>query len=418
MDRLDIHTPDAIRYFGGDWGPGGSPSRYSDRRRPAAETVASMRGRLHEFGVTRLARVTGLDCVGIPVWTAIRPNAKTVSQSQGKGVDDHAAQASALMEAIEVATAEKADVEATRSTRRALKALGFQVNVFNEFLREGAEEIGSDEITKWVEGFDIISGRPTKVPLELVSLSDAVERPRYWQTTDGLASGNSLWEAVLHGLCERVERDAIALWRLRTDEDVERRCVAIESFGDPALTDLAERIVNAGLQLRIFDATCDSGVPVFAAFISRPADGSEGNWAHIDLSAGYGCHPLAFRAAIRAVTEAAQTRLTTVSGARDFYSPEIYQKKIDPSLLVYARARPRVLTPSTRSANSDPGAFVPEIVRQLIAIGVRSVVVVPIERGAKGFAVAKILVGDLESPAGPRKIQFGPRAHEFARRRQ
>ena len=88
----------------------GVVSRYFDRVLAPAETLAAMRPRLAEFGITRLARLTGLDEVGIPVWAAIRPNALTLAVSQGKGVDDAAAAASAMMEAIEVATAERRDL--------------------------------------------------------------------------------------------------------------------------------------------------------------------------------------------------------------------------------------------------------------------------------------------------------------------
>ena len=88
----------------------GVVSRYFDRVRRPEETLAALRPRLVDFGITRLARLTGLDEVGIPVWAAARPNASTLAVSQGKGVDDAAAAASAMMEAIEVATAERRDL--------------------------------------------------------------------------------------------------------------------------------------------------------------------------------------------------------------------------------------------------------------------------------------------------------------------
>ena len=72
----------------------------AERLVPASVTIERMRPRLSEFGITRLARQTGLDRVGIPCWAAFRPNALTLSNSQGKGIDDAAACASALMEAV------------------------------------------------------------------------------------------------------------------------------------------------------------------------------------------------------------------------------------------------------------------------------------------------------------------------------
>ena len=53
------------------------------------------------MGITRLGDITGLDYIGIPVVVAVRPNSRSVSVSQGKGLDLHQATASALMEAIE-----------------------------------------------------------------------------------------------------------------------------------------------------------------------------------------------------------------------------------------------------------------------------------------------------------------------------
>ncbi|HEY9009478.1 MAG TPA: hypothetical protein VIN06_00525, partial [Devosia sp.] len=64
-----------------------------------------MRPFLADFGITRLARQTGLDAIGIPCFAAIRPNSKTLSVNMGKGIDDDAAMASAIMEAVEYAIA-------------------------------------------------------------------------------------------------------------------------------------------------------------------------------------------------------------------------------------------------------------------------------------------------------------------------
>ncbi|MGW8989068.1 hypothetical protein ACWGRF_03920 [Streptomyces zhihengii] len=61
-----------------------------------------MAGRLGDFGITRVADLTGLDVIGLPVWTAIRPASKTLSASQGKGAAALLAKLSAVMEAIEL----------------------------------------------------------------------------------------------------------------------------------------------------------------------------------------------------------------------------------------------------------------------------------------------------------------------------
>ena len=65
------------------------------------ETMARARPFLGTMGITRIANVTGLDCIGVHVAQAIRPNSRSLAVSQGKGLTLAAAKASALMESIE-----------------------------------------------------------------------------------------------------------------------------------------------------------------------------------------------------------------------------------------------------------------------------------------------------------------------------
>ena len=58
------------------------------------------------MGITRVAVLTGLDVIGIPVAAAVRPNSRSVAVHQGKGVTLDAAKASAVMEAVECFHAE------------------------------------------------------------------------------------------------------------------------------------------------------------------------------------------------------------------------------------------------------------------------------------------------------------------------
>ena len=386
----------------------GFASPYLDRARPAEATVAAMRPRFAEFGVTRLARITGLDLIGIPVWSAIRPNSRTLAVSQGKGLTDAAAQASAAMEAIEVATAERRDLPRRAASAAELTAEGRDFVLLEGFLRAGAVAPTRDQAIDWLEGYDLLNGTPVLLPLEAVVLSDGRLRSRYWQTTDGLASGNILWEAVLHALCERIERDALVLWSLRKDAEVASRCCDPHGFEDPAVDVLVAQIEAAGLQLRLFDVTSDIGVPVYLAVISPPPGGNEAKWRHFDLSAGSGCHPEPARAAIRAVTEAAQTRLTTISAIRDDFDPQTYEAKLDSSLLVYVGVAPRPLAP-VASPPVTRADYVNYLLARLRAAGVRQAIVAPLEADDPDFAVAKMLIPDLESLPGDRRFRYGKR---------
>ena len=62
-----------------------------------SETLARYRPLASLMGITRLGNITGLDRIGIPVVAAIRLNSRSVSASQGKGLD----LPQALMEAVE-----------------------------------------------------------------------------------------------------------------------------------------------------------------------------------------------------------------------------------------------------------------------------------------------------------------------------
>ena len=65
------------------------------------ETMTRVSPFLQQMGITRIANVTGLDTIGIPVVMVTRPNSRSVAVSQGKGLSLTAAKASGVMEAIE-----------------------------------------------------------------------------------------------------------------------------------------------------------------------------------------------------------------------------------------------------------------------------------------------------------------------------
>src|ERR1700716_4064363 len=80
------------------------PKRFwqgTHRTADPGETLARVRPHAARMGITRLGNITGLDHIGIPVAVAVRPNSRSVSVSQGKGLELPQAMASALMEACE-----------------------------------------------------------------------------------------------------------------------------------------------------------------------------------------------------------------------------------------------------------------------------------------------------------------------------
>jgi YcaO-like protein with predicted kinase domain len=390
----------------------GAVETHSDRLHRAHETVARMRPMFSRFGITRLADVTGLDCIGIPVWMAVRPNSKTLAVSQGKGFTDAAAQASAVMEAAEIATAELFPVERRVATGRGLMNAGEPMMSLNNLIAHGEHLLTENDELGWVEGYDLLQERTVWVPAEAAAIVPAKEsrgRSRFWQSSDGLASGNVMLEAVVHGLCERVERDACVLWQLRSDSQVLEACVDPATLGDDGVDDLADRIERSGLLLRLFDITSNAGVPVFFAVVARTPDGHEKHWKHFDLSSGVGCHPSAARASIRAITEAAQSRVTSITGARDDFDPNLYQTQLKADLQIYVQAEPATGDCPAEKKPHVPADNLDFILTRLRAIGVTSAIVVPLQR-EEGFAVAKTLLPELEHPGTGRRQRFGLRA--------
>ena len=103
-------------------------------------------------------------------------------------------------------------------------------------------------------------------------------------SSNGLASGNHPLEAICHGLCEVVERDASTLWRL-TGDARDRRSVDPSSVTDPQCRGLLARFAAADLAVRIWDTTSDVGVASFCCLVTERS----GEFA--DPEYGNGCHP-------------------------------------------------------------------------------------------------------------------------------
>lgn len=383
---------------------------YSDRACPPEETFRRIEAYLPALGVTRLARLTGLDRIGIPVWSAVSPNARSIVINQGKGITDIDAKVSAAMEAIERAVACAPSAATRRATSRALSETGDRTLHLPGLIAAGQADLQDDETIDWLRGFDLLDGATTWVPREAAILDRTIVGCRYWQSSDGLASGNTETEAILHGLLERIERDAETLWRMLPLSGKHRGCIDPGSFEDPVLDELAERIAAAGLDLRLFDMTSDVGIPCYAATLAETGILSARQPRYHDVTIGHGAHPVARRAAIRAVTEAAQSRLTYISGARDDVFPETFTRDLPEETRGLFAAAPQRRSLAAPDAPTGPKALLDDVMWRLETAGIRTVVVVPLMEGVAPFSVVKVIVPALENPDGLRKHRFGERA--------
>jgi ribosomal protein S12 methylthiotransferase accessory factor len=362
-------------------------------------------------GITRIADLTGLDTLGIPVFAAIRPLGKSLSTQQGKGLTAEAARVSALMESLETWTAEELALPRVRGSYRALARKRSVVDV-NKLPRP-KRKLDLDARIEWVEGWDLVADAPILVPAQAVTLDTtrvAVVRspahpaparpaialarakasaPMFDISSNGLASGNSLVEAILHGACEVIERDAEAAWR-RAGGD---RRLVLDTIPDPACRALIERITASGARVFVWDLASDVGLCAIGCAIVE--DPRAPTWRPLGCYQGFGAHLEAHIAIARALTEAAQTRLTYIAGGRDDFFPWDYARATDPDAL--RELWQRVATPCDEPVAYDElprhdSASLGAALATVVALVRTQVIAVDLTHPKLGVPVVKVIV--------------------------
>jgi YcaO-like protein with predicted kinase domain len=386
-----------------------------------AETLERLAPHLLECGITRVANVTGLDRIGIPVWIAVRPNSRSLSLSQGKGLTHEGARASALCESIETFYAERC-ANPLRIARYAILRCEENVADVDGLPRPRYGLYNHQEAIPWVQATDLMHGQTIWVPYELVHADATVPRHPgsgcFVFSTNGLASGNTAAEATFHGLCELIERDAIALWKLNSEEFQKCTRVRNSSVDDPVCVELIRRLEAAEIDTLIWDVSSSLGVPVFRVLIFDRW--SQSQLASLPVAFGAGCHPERGVALTRAITEAAQCRLTTISGARDDFRRREYAHATMPAG-VAAEYAGWVREQGERRWESIPDRTVEGIsqgltwlLEQLQREGIQQVCAVPLSpQGAPLHVVRTIAVG-LEGPSSSPSWSPGARARRIA----
>jgi ribosomal protein S12 methylthiotransferase accessory factor len=290
------------------------------------ETLERIRGAFGVVGITRIATVTGLDCIGLPVVAVYRPNARSLAVSQGKGVDLDAARASGAMEAIELYHAERALPALKLAPWRDFRRVVETVDV-DALPRMATSTFHPNLSLLWTESVELNTGARVWVPYELVHANYELPLPTgsgaFLMSTNGLASGNHVLEAICHGLCETIERDAVTLFCIAPPEEQDRARIDLTTVDDPVCRGVLECYERAGVAVAAWDATSDVGVPTFLAAV---IDAEANPFRPIGAVEGMGCHPVREVALLRALTEAAQARLTLIAGARDDNGRGVYRQ--------------------------------------------------------------------------------------------
>jgi ribosomal protein S12 methylthiotransferase accessory factor len=383
--------------------PGPKAFRAGTHRLVSPEETLACVGRLMPvMGITRIANVTGLDTLGVPVVAVYRPNARSLAVAQGKGLTLAAAKASGLMESMEIYHAENIAVPLLLGSHEGLRYTRPIVDVGGLAHLDGSL-FHPERRMLWIEGHDVLQRRPAWVPYEVVHTDFTLPQPSgagcFVSSSTGLASGNHVLEAVSHGICEVVERDAFTLWGLLGNEGKRRTRVDLATVDDPDCRSVLDRFARAGVRAAVWEATSDVGLAVFRCVI---ADGDLAPMRRTYASGGLGCHPTRRIALLRALTEAAQSRLTMISGARDDLTRDEYEHTRSPD--VTARVRALLAEEGARSFRDAPDhegeTFAEDVAWQLgclTRVGVREVVVIDLEKPALRVPVVRVVIPGMEA---------------------
>jgi ribosomal protein S12 methylthiotransferase accessory factor len=262
-----------------------------------------------DAGISEVRDITDLDILGVPVYVSVRPHARGESFTFGKGLHRVDAEVGAYMEALEFFFAEPGIGRVLTRWGSARNVAGHQYadDAILDFVPLLQREVDLAGSLLLASVQDLESGDECAIPAELIFYpAPDVGQSLFGSSTNGLASGNSLLEATIQALLELIERD---IWSF---EFVRRASKLVEAASLPDdVREIVERAERNGLQLKVRFIPNDFGMPFFAAFVFDLNDPSRKTF-----NGGWACDLDRDRALVRAVTEAAQSRVAFIHGGR------------------------------------------------------------------------------------------------------
>ncbi|SDJ49934.1 ribosomal protein S12 methylthiotransferase accessory factor [Actinokineospora alba] len=251
-------------------------------------------------------------------------------ENGGKGVTPVHAEVSALCEAIErYSGTYHGDEERVSGSLRSLGEQAIHPNeclLYDERQFHGRAEwnathapfqhvsapFDADAVLDWTPVWSMTDERHRLLPTGLLYYG-APGQGFMTADSNGSAAGSSLEDAVLQGLLEVVERDAVALWWYNRTR---QPAIDLAAFDDKWTAET--RQVHAGLGRAVWalDLTSDIGVPVIVA-LSRRVDG-----ATEDIMMGFGAHLDPHVALRRALSELNQMMPAVVDARAGEYDSD------------------------------------------------------------------------------------------------
>ncbi|WP_042387076.1 TOMM precursor leader peptide-binding protein [Streptacidiphilus melanogenes] len=163
------------------------------------------------------------------------------------------------------------------------------------------EPFDGDAPVDWTPVWSLTSRRQRMLPTGMLYFNPVQEgvappagRHSLIACSNGNAAGSCIEDAVLQGLLELVERDAVALWWYNRTR---QPAVSLDAFATAWVDELLGTYRLIGRQVWALDLTSDLGIPVFAALsrrVDKPAQ---------DIMLGFGAHLDPRVALSRALTE-------------------------------------------------------------------------------------------------------------------
>ena len=366
------------------------------------KTIEINEDKLKTAGITRVADITDLDRIGMPVFTAIRPTAEdgAISIYGGKGITKDHAKASAMMEGYERYSAEKQDSDETiiaTADEIAEKGNPVELKSLNLPQQFEKEDVNALQL-EWSLTHDLISGKDYYVPSNAVFHPYTPEsniRSLFKSNTNGLASGNILEEAILHGIFEVIERDAWSIFEL-THKNYSQ--INLDSIESELINDTIDKFESEGIKIKLMDFTADVKIPTIAA----SADDTITRDAGL-LTLGMGTHLDPEVAILRALTEVAQSRATQINGARedtvraDFAREAGYERMKRINRFYFKQEETQIdlgdiENKSTTSINEDM-----EIVKnELVDNGISKILYTDLTRPELDVSVVRVIIPEME----------------------
>lgn len=422
----------------------------TSRIQPVESTLKKVIPLTNKIGITRIADITSMDRLKIPNYSAVLPGTEDyIWVYSGKGPTKNHAKASVIMESIERFSSLPTNFRG-RIVRGRYKELAKSYNtlMYDEVIEPLSFQLNENMIMDYCIGYDFMTKSEILVPLSLALFRYTPNPPSInpysYFHTNGLASGNVLEEAICHGLCEVIERDAVSIADFAssafqyhvlksventvlrsgrgispleakkfTDDSSVYPDINLEKIDFLPVKKIVNRFKHCNIPLIIKEITTDLGISTFIA--------SSAEWVNHDygyLVEGHGTHPDARIALLRAITEVAQSRAANIQGSRD----DLRKMKYDPEDGDENRSWQFMTSKYTRDfseivsiQNADILDDINLILSRLKESGLSKAIVVDLTNPELGIPVVRVIVPGLETFKINKQV-VGSRAQESARR--